>query len=30
MAEIEFAALATQCLDWRIGDVETLNDEVRA
>jgi hypothetical protein len=30
MAEIEFAALATQCLDRRIGDVETLSDAVQA
>jgi hypothetical protein len=30
MAEIEFAALSTQCLDRRIGDVETLSDEVQA
>lgn len=28
MAEIEFAALSTQCLDRRIADVETLRDEV--
>jgi hypothetical protein len=30
MAEIEFAALSTQCLDRRIADVETLNQEVLA
>jgi hypothetical protein len=30
MAEIEFAALAPQCLDRRIGAVETLSDEVQA
>ena len=30
MAEIEFAALSTQCLDRRIGDVETLSEEVQA
>ena len=30
MAEIEFSALSTQCLDRRIGDVETLSEEVRA
>lgn len=30
MAEIEFSALATQCLNRRIGDVETLSKEVRA
>ena len=28
MAEIEFSALSTQCLDRRIADVETLRDEV--
>jgi hypothetical protein len=27
---IEFAALSTQCLDRRIGDVETLSEEVQA
>jgi hypothetical protein len=30
MAEIEFSALSTQCLDRRIGEVETLRDEVQA
>jgi hypothetical protein len=30
MAEIELAALAKQCLDRRIGDMETLAKEVRA
>ena len=30
MAEIEFAALSTQCLDRRIADVETLSQEVYA
>ena len=30
MAEIEFAALSTQCLDRRIGDVQTLSEEVQA
>lgn len=30
MAEIEFAALAKQCLDRRIGDLETLAREVQA
>lgn len=30
MAEIEFSALSTQCLDRRIGDVETLSEEVQA
>ena len=30
MADIEFAALSTQCLDRRIGDVETLSEEVQA
>jgi hypothetical protein len=30
MAEIEFSALSTQCLDRRIGDVETLREEVQA
>ena len=30
MAEIEFSALSTQCLDRRIADVETLRDEVEA
>ena len=30
MAEIEFAALSTQCLDRRIGAVETLSEEVQA
>lgn len=30
MAEIEFAALSTQCLDRRIADVETLRQEVLA
>jgi hypothetical protein len=30
MAEIEFAALSTQCLDRRIGEVETLSEEVQA
>ena len=30
MAEIEFSALSTQCLDRRIGDVETLRNEVEA
>jgi hypothetical protein len=30
MAEIEFAALSTQCLDRRIGDVATLSEEVQA
>ena len=30
MAEIEFSALSTQCLDRRIAEVETLRDEVQA
>lgn len=30
MAEIEFAALATQCLDRRIADMKTLAEEVQA
>ena len=30
MAEIEFAALSTQCLNRRIGDVATLSEEVQA
>jgi hypothetical protein len=30
MAEIEFAALSTQCLARRIGDVERLSDEGQA
>jgi hypothetical protein len=30
MAEIEFSALSTQCLDRRIANVETLRDEVDA
>lgn len=30
MAEIELAALSKQCLDRRIGDVETLTREVKA
>ena len=30
MAEIEFSALSTQCLDRRIATVETLRDEVEA
>lgn len=30
MAEIEFAALSKQCLDRRIGDLTTLNEEVLA
>jgi hypothetical protein len=30
MAEIEFSALSTQCLDRRIANVETLRDEVEA
>jgi hypothetical protein len=29
MAEIEFAALSTQCLDRRIGNVERLSEEVQ-
>ena len=29
-AEIEFAALATQCLDRRLADVDTLGQEVQA
>ena len=28
MAEIEFAALSTQCLDRRTADVETLSEKV--
>ena len=28
MVEIEFSALSRQCLDRRIGDIETLNKEV--
>jgi len=30
MAEIEFAALSTQCLDRRMADVDTLEQEVQA
>ena len=30
MAEIEFSALSKQCLDRRIGDMETMSKEVRA
>jgi len=30
MAEIEFAALSTQCLDRRLADVDTLAQEVLA
>jgi hypothetical protein len=30
MAEIELGVLATQCLDRRIGDIETLAREVEA
>ena len=30
MAEIEFSALSTQCLDRRIADVKTLSEEVQA
>ena len=30
MAEIEFSALSTQCLDRRIADVAPLRDEVQA
>ena len=30
MAEIEFAAMTKQCLDWRIPDFETLRREVLA
>ncbi len=30
MAEIELSALAKQCLDRRISDMETLENEVKA
>lgn len=30
MAEIEWIALTTECLDWRIPDEKTLRDEVTA
>ena len=30
MAEVEFSALSIQCLDRRIGNVETLSEEVQA
>ena len=30
MAEIEISALASQCLDRRIGDAETLEREAKA
>lgn len=30
MAEIEFSAMSKQCLDRRIGDIETLKSEVNA
>ena len=30
MAEIEFSVLSTQCLDRRIGDIETFRQEVEA
>lgn len=30
MAEIEFSALSKQCLDRRIGNIKTMNNEVKA
>ena len=30
MAEIEFSALSRQCLNRRIGDIETLAEEAKA